>query len=290
MKLFDLIEAAVSRLTCEGIDTPRLDAEVLLCHLLKVDRIQLHIYPEREISREICHKFWHLIEKRLKRMPIQYIVNRQEFMGLDFFVEEGVLIPRGDTEILVEEVLKLSKLYWDNQLINVVDIGTGSGAITVSLAAFIDKVLIYSIDISEKALETAKKNAVINGVDAKIKFILGDKLSPLTDQEYYNKLHIIASNPPYIRSNEIDNLSQEVKLYEPRLALDGGNDGLDFYNSIALTAKDLLLEDGWLVFEIGFDQGEAVRSIMVNNGYRNVEVRKDLAGLDRVVKGRRGKD
>ncbi|KAB3530879.1 peptide chain release factor N(5)-glutamine methyltransferase [Alkaliphilus serpentinus] len=286
MKLLDLLKAAEDRLFNKGIKTPRLDAEVLLCHLLEVERIQLHIYPEREISREICRKFWMLIEKRLMGMPIQYIVNRQEFMGLNFFVEEGVLIPRGDTEILVEEVIDLLNQYEKPQLLKVAEVGTGSGAISISLAVMIEKIRVYSIDVSEKALEVAKKNAIINKVDDKIKFILGDRLYPLMGDNLNEGYQLIVSNPPYIRSKEIENLGPEVKLYEPHLALDGGEDGLDFYVNITASARDLLVDNGWLAFEIGFDQGRDVENILKSNSFKDVRVIKDLAGLDRVVVGR----
>ncbi|SCX74846.1 peptide chain release factor N(5)-glutamine methyltransferase [Alkaliphilus peptidifermentans] len=281
----ELLKEAVNKFKSAGIETPQLDAEVILCNIMNFERIQLHIYPEREISQEICRKFWELVEKRLNRMPIQYIINRQEFMGLDFFVEEGVLIPRGDTEILVEEVIRLYGEFFKGTNGTILDIGTGSGAITVTLAILIKNSIVFSIDISHKALAIAKKNAKNHGVDHKINFLQGNLLDPLLNKGFEKTFHFIVSNPPYIPTETVKGLSSQVKDYEPELALDGGEDGLDFYRKIVNESPKYLINKGWLVFEIGYDQGEAVSRLMDEAGFSKVEIIKDLAGLDRVVKG-----
>ncbi|MBM7615093.1 peptide chain release factor N(5)-glutamine methyltransferase [Alkaliphilus hydrothermalis] len=287
VRIFDLLKEAREKFNSVGLDTPQLDAEVILCHLLKVERIHLHMYPGKEISWEICRKFREAVEKRAKFMPVQYIINQQEFMGMNFFIEEGVLIPRGDTEILVEEVLSLYKKYYPTQQIKVVDIGTGSGAITISLAKFIERIEVISIDISPKALEVARRNAEGLGVVDKIQFVQGSILEPLRDNGHDNGLQMIISNPPYIPRAVVEGLQPQVKDYEPHLALVGGEDGLDFYREIIVNAPLYLEDDGWLVFEIGYDQGESVSCLMEARGFKEVKVIKDLAGLDRVVLGKK---
>ncbi len=281
----ELIVKGTERLNKVDIDTPKLDTEVLLSNLLKVERIYFHMYPEKEVSEEIEAEFWDSIEKREKLMPVQYIVNKQEFMGLDFKVEEGVLIPRGDTEILVEKTIDIYDKEFSPNSVNIMDIGTGSGAIVVSLAKYINKSNLTAIDVSSKALEIAKENADNNKVENKIRFLQGSLFDAIGGKDEYKAYDFIVSNPPYIPKDVVDTLSPVVKDYEPHLALDGGKDGLDFYRAITKGAKDYLKDGGYLLFEIGYDQGEDLIKILKYNEFRNVKVLKDLAGLDRVVLG-----
>lgn len=281
----ELIIKGTEKLNEVHVDTPKLDAEVLLSNLLKVERIYFHMYPEKEVSEEIEVEFWDRIEKREKLMPVQYIVKQQEFMGLDFKVEEGVLIPRGDTEILVEKTIDIYKKEFSPNSVNIMDIGTGSGAIVVSLAKYINKSNLTAIDISSKALEIAKENASNNEVENKIRFLQGNLFDAVGGKDDYKAYDFIVSNPPYIPKDVVDTLSPGVKDYEPHLALDGGKDGLDFYRAITEGAKDYLKDGGYLLFEIGHDQGEDLIKILKHNEFRNVKVLKDLAGLDRVVLG-----
>ncbi len=281
-----LLKEGTEKLTEANIVTAGLDAEVLLYNLLGVERAYLYMYREKEVSKEIQEKFWVGIEKRAKHMPIQYIVNRQEFMGLDFWVEEGILIPRADTEILVEKVINIYKNNYHPDMVKIMDIGTGSGAIAVSLAKYIDNCLIMAIDICPNALKVAAKNANIHKVKNKIEFYLGDLFSPIDKYDEYKTYDFIISNPPYISKSEINALESGVKDYEPHLALDGGDDGLDYYRKITSKAGDFLKEHGWLLFEIGYNQEKDVSEILNINGFRNIVVLKDLAGLDRVVLGR----
>ncbi len=287
VRVVDLLKQGVEKLKLVGIDTPQLDAEVILCNLLEVERVQLHIHPEKEIAWEICQKYWEAVEKRVNFMPVQYIINQQEFMGMDFYVDEGVLIPRGDTEILVEEVINHYQKHYAPQSIKALDIGTGSGAITISLAKFIEKIEVFSIDISPNALEIAEKNAVNLGVKEKIHFLQGSLFTPLLDKKLDNSFQMIVSNPPYIPRKVVEGLQPQVKDYEPWLALVGGEDGLDFYRQIIQEAPNYLQDDGWLIFEIGFDQGEAVSKLMEAFGFSEIKAIKDLAGLDRVVLGKK---
>ncbi len=282
-----LLNEGTESLKGVGISTPRLDAEVLLYNILGVERIYLHMYPEKEVSEENQRIFKDHIEKRTKFMPIQYIVNKQEFMGVEFYVEEGVLIPRGDTEILVEKVIEIYKDGFSPNKVKIMDIGTGSGAIAVSLAKYIENSALTAIDISPKALEIAGRNARNNNVESKITFQLGSLFNPLHGKDEYKAYDFIISNPPYIPKSVVETLDSGVKDYEPRLALDGGEDGLDFYREITLESKDYLKAGGWLMFEIGYDQGEAVRQLLNINGFGDIKIIKDLSGLDRVVIGKR---
>ncbi|HZK56810.1 MAG TPA: peptide chain release factor N(5)-glutamine methyltransferase [Clostridia bacterium] len=280
-----LLKEGTRELIRANVPAARLDAEVLLYNLLEVERVYLYMYREKQVPGEVQEKFWYGIKKRAKHMPIQYIVNSQEFMGLDFWVEEGILIPRADTEILVEKVLDIYKNNYHPEMVKIMDIGTGSGAIAVSLAKYIDNCTVVAIDIHPNALKIADKNADFHKVKDKIMFYSGDLFDPIDEQNEYGTYDFIISNPPYIPKFIIETLDSNVKDYEPRMALDGGDDGLDFYRKIAKEAKKYLKKDSWLLFEIGYDQKKDVSKILNINGFKNVDVFKDLAGLDRVIVG-----
>ena len=262
-------------------DTPKLDIEILLSKALgDVDRLYIHLNLHKELTKEQFDSFNKMIQDRLKGRPIAYIVNNREFMGLDFYVEEGVLIPRPDTEPLVEEVIELVK---GKENLKIVDIGTGSGAITVSLAKYIKDCQVYSLDISDKALSIGLKNAISNKVEDKINFIKSNIFSGIEDKGL--ELDVIVSNPPYIRRADIETLHTQVKDYEPYIALEGGEDGLDFYRDITRESVKYLKDKGILAFEVGHDQAEDVSEILKHNGYTNIYTKKDLQGIDRVVIG-----
>ena len=259
--------------------TPRLDVETLLQRVLGVDRLYILLNLDRVLSNDEEQLFNKFIEERLNNRPIAYIVGNREFMGLDFYVQEGVLIPRPDTEILVEEVIELAK---DKGKVNILDIGTGSGAITVSLAKYLENAKVTSVDISDIALEIGKRNAMENNVVDRIDFIKSDLFSALDKNV---KFDIIVSNPPYIKREVIETLDKQVKDFEPYNALEGGIDGLDFYRAITTQAKDFLKEGGILAYEVGHDQSEDVSKLMEIDGYTNIYTRKDLQQIDRVVIG-----
>lgn len=262
-------------------DTPKLDIEILLSKALgDVDRLYIHLNLHKELTKEQLDSFNKMIQDRLKGRPIAYIVNNREFMGLDFYVEEGVLIPRPDTEPLVEEVIELVK---GKENLKIVDIGTGSGAITVSLAKYIKDCQVYSLDISDKALSIGLKNAISNEVENKINFIKSNIFSGIEDKGL--ELDVIVSNPPYIRRADIETLHTQVKDYEPYIALEGGEDGLNFYRDITRESVKYLKDKGILAFEVGHDQAEDVSEILKHNGYTNIYTKKDLQGIDRVVIG-----
>ena len=259
--------------------TPRLDVETLLQKALGIDRLYILLNLDKDLSEDEEKTFNKFIEERLNNRPIAYIVGNREFMGLDFYVQEGVLIPRPDTEVLVEEVIEIAK---DKGQIEILDIGTGSGAITVSLAKYLENAKLTSVDISEIALEIAKKNAISNNVEDRINFVKSDLFSSLNKNQ---KFDIIVSNPPYIKREVIDTLDKQVKDFEPYNALEGGIDGLDFYRAITTQAKDYLKEGGVLAYEVGHDQSEDVSKLMEMDGYTNIYTRKDLQQIDRVVIG-----
>ena len=257
-----------------NIETPKLKARLLLQFILKKDRQYLIVYDNKEIDKKEQWEYFVNIEKLVNGMPLQHITHTQEFMKMDFFVNENVLIPRPDTEILVEEVIKIAKTIDNPQIL---DLCTGSGAIGISIAKNIQSAEVSAIDISEKALEVAKKNA--NNLQAKVKF----KKSNLFNNMGKTKFDIIVSNPPYIKKEDIKLLSNDVQK-EPQIALDGGYDGLDFYRKIANEAIDYMKFESYLCLEIGFDQKEEVIEILKNTQYyTDIYCKKDLCGNDRII-------
>ena len=263
-------------------DTPRLDVELFLQKVLGgVDRIYIHLNLNKELTNEQYDEFVEYINDRVNGRPVAYIVGNREFMGLDFFVKEGVLIPRPDTETLVEEIIDLCKD--KSEEINILDIGTGSGAITVSLAKYIENSKLMSFDISDIPLEVGKINATNNKVDNKIEFVKSDVFSAIKGKEI--KFDIIVSNPPYIPKKDIETLHTQVKDYEPYNALEGGEDGLDFYRQITEESVKYLNQDGILAYEVGYNQAKDVSRIMKYHGYDRIYTKKDIQGIDRVVIG-----
>lgn len=281
MKIFELVKKAKDYLN--DVNTPQLDAEVILSNLLGKDRMYLYLNRELEIDKEIEEVFNALIERRKKGEPVQYITGKQEFMSLDFFVKSGVLIPRGDTEILVEEILNNIK---EVQNPKIVDIGCGSGAISIALAKYKSDAEVYAIDINEIPLEITGINAESNGVSNRVRVIKSDILKDLP-KELSGSIDVVVSNPPYIRDEVIPELMREVRDFEPYSALSGGRDGLYFYREITKQCLEFLKKDGLLAYEIGHDQREEVMGILFEKGFYDVRSIKDLAGLDRVVIGRR---
>ncbi|MCM1388103.1 MAG: peptide chain release factor N(5)-glutamine methyltransferase [Bacillus sp. (in: Bacteria)] len=284
-------EWGVSQLQQAEIPEAETDARLLLEAVCKTDRNTLLAHGEREVSAEEQECYVNYIAERKTRRPLQYITGIQEFMGLPFFVDGNVLIPRQDTEILVEEVMRHL-----HDGMRILDMCTGSGCILLSLLYYSNDCTGLGIDISGNALQIAGKNAEkIRALkeDIRVSFLQGDLFEPLAekkrqDVEENNKdtvFEIIVSNPPYIQSSVIDTLMPEVREFEPRLALDGKEDGLYFYRRITEQAGNHLAGGGALFFEIGYDEGEAVKEIMTAAGYKEVQVVKDFAGLDRVVYG-----
>lgn len=263
-------------------NNPFLDLQLILMHLLKKDKIYLYAHKDENVDEQIIKKYYEMINKRDSGYPLQYMLHSQEFMGLDFYVEEGVLIPRPDTETLVEKIINLVKnSEYKDKHINILDIGTGSGAIALSLAYYIKNASVTAIDISDTAVKVAninKKNLAIENAE----IIKGDLFGNLNTQD--KKFHIIVSNPPYIEKEEIEKLQIEVAKYEPRLALDGGDSGFIYYERISNIVKDIIYDNGILSVEIGHNQAETVSNMFRNtNLFHKIEVDKDLYGNTRVV-------
>lgn len=343
MRIIDALDDKIKLLKLNKIDDSSIIARELLCFIMHVDKTQLIIHEYDEIENDTFQEYSREIENIINGKPIQYITHNQEFMGLDFYVDENVLIPQPDTEILVEEVLKIAKNLEkssvhnvtnkftkatekrkelteeignkesmseyesnSNDKIKILDLCTGSGAIAISLDKILNKnseennaeklkeeycncnkktvknqkcgnTIIFASDISSNALEVAEKNNESNGTN--VKFVLSDLFENIEE----NKFNIIVSNPPYIRTDVIKELSRQVK-HEPQIALDGGKDGLDFYRNIINEAPKYLNINGYLCLEIGFDQKEAVINILKNTEkYCNIETVKDLSGNDRCI-------
>ncbi len=274
-KIGDALKKGIALLNENSIENPGLDARILLCQVLGCDTVYLTVHREDELKPEEAEKFFSYIERRMDKEPVGYIVGKKEFMSLDFCVKPGILIPRPDTEILVERVLDIFK---DAENPVIIDMCTGSGAIAVSLAKYLKGSRITALDISEDALSAAEKNAADNGVE--VNFMQHDVLTPFREV----KADGIVSNPPYIPTEEVHSLESDVSDYEPHLALDGGNDGLDFYKAIVNNISSCLKKDGLLAFEVGMGQAEDVAGIMEPFFY-NIAVDKDLAGINRVVYG-----
>ena len=258
-----------------------LDAELLLCHILNIERIEIIKDRDKILDDNVAKDFFRLIDERKKGKPIQYITGHQEFMGIDFCVHDKVLIPRPDTETLVEKVLELLK---NVEKPKIADVCTGSGAIAVSLAHYIPDAFVYAADISLEAIMCCSKNIEKHQLEHRMKLLRGDLLEPLFEEGLEGKLDALVSNPPYISKKDMDGLPASVRCFEPHLALYGGREGLDFYVRILKDAARLLKKGGLLAFEIGYDQSDALTRIIQGHGvFKNVRTEKDLAGLDRIV-------
>lgn len=285
MVVSDLLKEGIQILGNREYSNPQLEARMILAKLLNVDKSYIYAHDDEEISNSIEEEFINIMKIRAKGYPIQYILKEKEFMGLDFYVDQGVLIPRPDTEILVEYLIEYINSNHGDEKINVLDLGIGSGAIGLSLAHYCKNIFLYASDISQDAIRISNINKDRFKLD-NVKILEGDLFEAVEKME--KNFNIIVSNPPYIESKEIDKLQAEVKDYEPMLALDGGDDGLKYYRDISKRAKDFLSSKGLLIYEIGYNQGKEVSEIMRKEDYKEIQVLKDLQALDRIVLGRWG--
>lgn len=281
MNYRECFEKGKGALADAGIEEAALDARLLLEHICGTDRNTLLVHGDRTVSPEEEKQYLDAVEWRSRRIPLQQITGQQEFMGLPFWVNSNVLIPRQDTEVLVEEVLKHT-----HDGMRILDMCTGSGCILISILHYSNDCEGLGVDISSPALEVAEENAerLLSGRTGVSARFLQSDLFEAVDGKY----DILVSNPPYIRSAVVDTLMPEVKDYEPRIALDGEEDGLVFYRRILSDCKKNLKKGGMLFFEIGYDQAEAVKGMMEQAGFLEVTVKKDFGGLDRVVFGTLG--
>lgn len=261
------------KLNNAGIVDAKNDAWLLLTYVCKIDRTYYYVHMDEAMSPELLAEYEAILNKRAEHVPLQYITGEQEFMGLPFHVNESVLIPRQDTEALVEEALKVVR-----PGMKVLDMCTGSGCILISILKNVVQVEGVGYDISKQAINVAKENAKLNNVNAT--FERSDLFEAVTDT-----FDVIVSNPPYIPTDVIGGLMPEVAVYEPIQALDGKEDGLHFYRRIINECRKYLNPNGMIIFEIGHDQGKAVSDLLKEAGFSDVVVIKDLAGNDRVVRG-----
>ena len=279
MNIEEILKKEINNLKQNNIENSTLKVKILLANILNVKKEYLLIHSEEEVKQEDKIKYENNINELIKGKPLQYITNKQEFMGLNFYVDENVLIPQPDTEILVEKAIEIAETTQKNKIL---DMCTGSGCIAISLAKNINNAQIIATDISNNALNVANKNAINHNVENKIKFINSDMFNNIEE-----KFDIIVSNPPYIETVTINKLEIEVQN-EPHLALDGGIDGLKFYKIIANNAFKYLNENGYLLLEIGYNQQESVTQLLQDTGkYKNIETIKDLGGNYRVVIARK---
>lgn len=282
MTLAEAYRTACGILAKSGVPDAEWDAHLLLEHAAGVSRAQFFAAQDSTLPEDKAQRFLDLIRKRAQRIPLQQLTGEQEFCGIPILVTDKVLCPRQETELLAELAIeKIREVKAES--VSVLDLCTGSGCILVSLLAACPELTGTGSDLSADALEVAKKNAERAGVSKRCGFVRSDLF-----EKTEGPFDLIVTNPPYIRSGDIPGLMAEVRDHEPRMALDGGADGLDFYRRITEGAARHLKEGGWLLAEIGFDQGEAVRSMFVEHQYKETQIRKDLSGLDRVVLGRLG--
>lgn len=274
MNISNLLKEGSDILKKNNIQTNQLDAEILLSKLMNKKRERLIINSDENVSNEIINNYNILLERRSKKEPIAYIINHREFWSKDFYVNKHTLIPRPETELLCENVIKLFK----DKEFNFLDIGTGTGCILLSILSELKKAKGIGIDVSKKAIDVAKKNSINFNLEDRAKFIV----KPF-NKIYGYKFDLIVSNPPYIKSIDIKNLKEDVRKFEPKLALDGGKEGLDVIKKVIYKSKTILKKDGLLALEIGFKQHYKVSQILKEQGFREKLLVKDYLNNIRCV-------
>jgi release factor glutamine methyltransferase len=285
-KVLDVLNWTADHLKKKGFDNPRLNAERLLAHILDVERVGLYLNYDRPLTVEEKAGFKECLRRRLRHEPLQYITGEVEFMSLRFQVTPAVLIPRPETEVLVEHAIEVCKSSFSSQdVMRCLDIGTGSGNIAISVAHYVVNAHVTAVESSESALAVARENAKSLGVQDKVTF----KRASISDDQFLREVDgpfdLVLSNPPYVRSRDLLTLQDEIRHYEPIEALDGGEDGLDFYRRLTGLLLKLLAPDGAFFLEIGADQAGTVLALLKEAGVTKQEVIKDLGGHDRMVVG-----
>jgi release factor glutamine methyltransferase len=283
MRLLDITRETSEHLERAGIDDAYIDAELLVLHAAGIDRLAAFM-ENPEIGKNFLQKIRRLTRRRSGGEPLQYITGHVDFLGLRIEVGRGVLIPRPETELVAQEAIsEIGEKKREKKkaaIIRILDLCTGSGCIGLSLAREFPTAAVYGTDVSKTAIRYAKKNQKTNGIK-NIRFLAGPFFEPVKKE---SKFDLIISNPPYIASSEIKKLQREIREWEPAEALDGGEDGLDFYKEIFSRAAECLLEGGKLVLELGFGQADAVKQIAAKNGFTAIETTKDYAGIERIFK------
>ncbi len=282
--LIDVLKEATRFLESNGITRARGNAEQLLSHVLGLERIGLYLKFEQPLSENERETYKQLLRRRAKQEPLQYLIGSTEFMSLPFRVNPGVLIPRPETEILVEKTIEqIKKKFAQDKTVICLDIGTGSGNIAVSLAHQLENVHVVAVDVDAGILTVAEINARLNSVEDCIEFMHLDILDEKCVRKINQQFDIVISNPPYVSEEEYGQLPEDVREHEPKIALDGGRDGLRFYRRIAQVLPELLEKDGFALFEIGVDQADPVKTIFKGSFLKRIEIIKDLSGRDRIV-------
>ena len=278
--VLEVIKLSTAYLEKKGVESPRANAEILLAEILKCKRLELYLAFDKPLAENEVQDYREAIRKRGLRIPLQYIVGTVEFYGLKLIVNENVLIPRPETELLVEQIINETN---KNIELKILDIGVGSGNISLSLLKNLPNIKVAAIDISEKALQVAKQNAEINLLQERIDLKLFDIFN--SDLNLLGKFELIVSNPPYVSEKDFETLEPELKVSEPRIALTDSGDGITFYNKIILSSKILLNNGGKLYFEIGKDQQKRIFNLMEDAGFTNIKITKDYSGIERIICG-----
>jgi len=286
LTIIEAIHNAASLLSAAGIANARLDAEVLLAHIIKKDRVWLITHRDEVLDDEQQRAFAEVIRRRTGREPLQHIMGSQEFWGLEFMVTPDVLIPRPETEHIIEAALAI--VQDRNSPVRIIDLCTGSGCIAVSLAKELAAARIIATDASEKALAVARENSRRHGVAERIRFLQGDLFGPLEELDLRGQVDILVSNPPYVLAGNLSTLQPEVRDYEPQMALIAGPEGTEIAIRIIRTAPEYLKQNGALIMEMGMGQSEALmRAVAATSAYAGPDILKDLAGINRVIVARK---
>lgn len=285
MTILEALSKATEILRENKISNPRSTAEIFLSSLLNLKRVDLYLNKDKILTQQENEKLNSYLQQRISGEPIQYITGEVGFFGFEFKIDARVMIPRPETEVLVSEIVgQFKKTKKEFDPLKVVDIGTGSGVIAITLASELKNSFIYATDISKDALELAKENAERNGVEQRIEFVYGDLFEPLIKKNFENSIDCVVSNPPYIRDRALENLDKEIKDFEPKVALLSGGDGIGFHKKITEGAVTYLKSGGLLAFEVGLGDAERLTEFIAsNNSYENIKIVKDLAGIKRVV-------
>lgn len=280
LTVLEAVQLSTGYLEEKGIESPRLNAELLLANILNCKRLDLYLMFERPLSEEEIQTYREYIARRGKFEPLQYILGEVEFYGLKLKVSKDVLVPRQETELLVEEAIKLSS---DNNVKSIIDIGSGSGNIAISLAKSLNGVKVTSIDMSSTAIKVAEANAEFNVVNDKIEFIVSGIEEYQTNQQF----DLIVSNPPYVSERDYSSLQKEILEYEPLESVTDKSDGYKFYRLISERSQDLLKSGGFLLFEMAAGQSEKIKSILERNNFSDIKIVKDYQNIDRVIIGKK---
>lgn len=283
MPLKQAVDAAYELFVANDVPSPRLNAELLVLFVLGRERAYLYAHPERELTAEEQYRYDEVIRERARGCPTQYITGHQEFWGLDLLVSPAVLIPRPETEHVVETVLELAKQYDAEPpgKLRLVDVGAGSGCIALALASELPQAEVHGGDISEEALEMARVNAARLGLDQRVRFRKSDLLAAFPRDIF----DFVVSNPPYVGDSEADKVQKQVREFEPRIAVFSGEEGMDIYRRLIPQAREALKPGGWFVAEIGFSAEEKVKELLA--GWTDAHVTADLQGIPRVIAARR---